>query len=228
MNGFPYEKQTVANPNPIARFSHRARLRKSKKLALPYLTGGATLLDYGCGEGRFLHELAAELNGQTGATLIGYDPYLTAQFDGYRVVSDPTAIAAESVDILTCLEVCEHLTDAETEEFINFALKVLKPGSKLLVSVPIEIGPAVLMKIPTRSLLHRARPDVTVSEFFKSAFFAKPARRADDVKSSHRGFDWRATRDTLARNFSCEHIEFSPLPYKGWYGQSQVLMLLKK
>ena len=74
MNGFPYEKQTVANPNPIARFSHRARLRKSKKLALPYLTGGATLLDYGCGEGRFLHELAAELNGQTGATLIGYDP----------------------------------------------------------------------------------------------------------------------------------------------------------
>jgi 2-polyprenyl-3-methyl-5-hydroxy-6-metoxy-1,4-benzoquinol methylase len=225
----PYEKQTVDNPNPITRFAHRTRLKRSKRLVMPYITDSAVLLDYGCGQGWFLHDLAIDVKEQKPrVTLLGYDPYVNAQYDDYRVVSDPTAIDAQSVTILTCLEVCEHLTDSETRELIDFAVTVLAPNGRLLVSVPIMTGPAVLLKELSRSILWRRRPDMTASELFKAAFVGIPARRADDIKSSHRGFDWRVTEQTLLRTFRRVHIEFSPLPFKSPYVQSQVLMLFEK
>jgi cyclopropane fatty-acyl-phospholipid synthase-like methyltransferase len=224
-----YEKQTVDNPNPIARFAHRTRLKKSKRLLMPFLTESAVLLDYGCGQGRFLHDIATDINEQTPRVeLLGYDPYQSAQYDGYRIVSDPTAIAAQSVTILTCLEVCEHLTDSETQEFIDFALYALAPNGRMLVTVPIMTGPAVLLKELSRSILFRRRSDMTGSELFKAAFLGIPARRADDIKASHRGFDWRVTRQTLLKNFRCVDTEYSPLPFKIPHLQSQVLMLFEK
>lgn len=224
-----YEKQTVDSPNPIARFAHRTRLNKSKRLLMPLLAEPAVLLDYGCGQGRFLHDIAADINQQRPRVeLLGYDPYQSAQYNGYCIVSDPAAIAAQSVTIVTCLEVCEHLTDSETQEFIDFALKVLAPNGKLLVSVPIMTGPAVLLKELSRSILFRRRSDMTGSELFKAAFLGIPARRADDIKASHRGFDWRVTQRTLLESFRCVDIEFSPFPFKSPYWQSQVLMVFEK
>lgn len=228
MNAVPYEKQTVDNPNPIARFAHRVRLRKSKRLVLPFLANSAMLLDYGCGQGRFLHDIAMEVkDDESRAVLVGYDPYMSAEYDGYRIVSDPDAIVARSVTVLTCLEVCEHLSDSETQEFMDFALRVLAPNGRLLVSVPIMTGPAVLVKELSRSILFRRRSDMTAAELFKAAVLGTPARRADDIKSSHRGFDWRVTRKTLQQSFRCVDIEFSPLPFRSSYGQSQVLMLFQ-
>jgi hypothetical protein len=224
-----YGKQTVDSPNPIARFAHQARLEKSKRLVTPFLGESAVSLDYGCGQGRFLHDIALDIKGQKpDVVLLGYDGYMTSQYDGYRIVSDQTAIAAQSVTILTCLEVCEHLTDSETQEFIDFAMNVLAPNGRLLVSVPIMMGPAVLLKELSRSILFRRRSDMTASELFKAAFLGIPARRADDIKTSHSGFDWCVTQQTLLENFRCVNIEFSPLPFKSPYGRSQVLMLFQK
>ena len=122
----------------------------------------------------------------------------------------------------------EHLTDAELQEFIDLAVKVLTPEGRLLVSVPIEIGPAVLVKEISRSILHRHHLDMSVAELLKAAIFGVPPRRAEDRKSSHRGFDWRNIRRILAETFNCEHIEFSPFPLPTWYGQSQAFMVFSK
>jgi 2-polyprenyl-3-methyl-5-hydroxy-6-metoxy-1,4-benzoquinol methylase len=153
---------------------------------------------------------------------------MTAKFEGYRVVSDVNEFDAESVDILTSLEVCEHLTDAELQEFMDFAGKVLTPEGKLLVSVPIEIGPAVLAKEISRCILHRRHLEMSVSELLRAAILGSPAPRAENRKNSHRGFDWRNLRRILTETFSCEHIEFSPLPIPTWYGQSQVFMVFRR
>jgi SAM-dependent methyltransferase len=223
----PYEKQTVDNPNPIARFAHRARMRRSMRLVKPFLTGSATLLDYGCGQGRFLSDLTPEINGQA-VTLLGYDPTQSAQFEGYRIVSDPDEIAPGTVDVVTSLEVCEHLTDAEMEAFVDLALKIMSPTGRLLVSVPIMVGPALLVKELSRSVLFRRRTDYSTADLLEGTFFGTPAQRAEDIKTSHRGFDWRVTLDRLRETFSLEHTEFSPLPFNHWYGQSQVIMVFKK
>jgi 2-polyprenyl-3-methyl-5-hydroxy-6-metoxy-1,4-benzoquinol methylase len=231
MHSVPYEQQTVDRRNPIARFTHRTRMRKSKRLVMRHLTPSATLLDYGCGQGRFLHDLATDIRDrqpQAQVSLLGYDPFMNAKYEGYRVVSDVKEFDAESVDILTSLEVCEHLTDAELQEFIDLAVKVLTPKGRLLVSVPIEIGPAVLAKEISRSILHRRRLEMSVAELMKAAIFGVPPRRAENRKSSHRGFDWRNIRRILAESFHCELIEFSPLPLPTWYGQSQAFMVFSK
>lgn len=229
MDVYEYGKQTVDHPNPIARFAHRRRLKKSMRLVTPFLGKSAVLLDYGCGEGRFLNDIALDIRGQKpDVVLLGYDPYMTAQYAGYRIICDQTTITTQSVTILTCLEVCEHLTDSEMQEFVDFAKNVLAPNGRLLVSVPIMTGPAVLLKELIRSIHFRRRSDMTGSELFKAAFLGVPARRADNIKTSHRGFDWRVTQQTLLQNFRCVNIEFSPLPFKNPYGQSQVLMLFQK
>jgi 2-polyprenyl-3-methyl-5-hydroxy-6-metoxy-1,4-benzoquinol methylase len=231
MHSVPYEHQTVDRRNPIARFTHQTRMRKSKRLVTRHLTASATVLDYGCGQGRFLHELAIDIRNrqpEAQVSLLGYDPFTTTKFEGYRVVSDVNEFDAESVDVLTSLEVCEHLTDAELQEFINLAVKVLTPKGRLLVSVPIEIGPAVLVKEISRCILHHRHLEMPVPELLKAAIFGIPAQRAKDRKSSHRGFDWRNIRRILAETFPCEHIEFSPLPMPTWYGQSQVFMVFRK
>ena len=227
MREVPYEKQTLDHPNPIARFAHRARMRRSTRLVKPYLTGSATLLDYGCGQGRFLSELAPDLDGQP-VTLLGYDPNQGAQFDGYRVVADPDEIAPQTVDVVTSLEVCEHLTDAEMQEFVDFTVKVMAPNGRLLVSVPIMMGPALLVKELSRSILLQRGTDYATANLLKAAFAGTPTPRAEDIKGSHRGFDWRQTMHQLQAAFSLEHTEFSPLPFNHWYGQSQVIMLFRK
>ena len=80
MDTVPYEKQTVDSPNPIARFAHRARLKRSKRLLMSLLGESAVLLDYGCGQGRFLHDIASDIKVQKpGVVLLGYDPYQSAQ-----------------------------------------------------------------------------------------------------------------------------------------------------
>src|SRR5882757_972932 len=99
-------------------------MRRSMQLVEPYLTGSATLLDYGCGQGRFLNELAVEFKkDQPNISLLGYDPIMSAKFDGYQVVSNQDEMAPESVDVITSLEVCEHLTDEHTRQFVDFSVK---------------------------------------------------------------------------------------------------------
>jgi hypothetical protein len=162
-------------------------MRKSKRFVIQHLNTSGTVLDYGCGDGWFLHELVIDMrNRQPHAqvSLLGYDPFMTAR-------------------------------------------KVLTPEGRLLMSIPIEIGPAVLAKEISRCILHRRHLEMSVSELLKAAILGIPARPAEDRKGSHRDFDWRNIRKILAEIFPCEHIEFSPLPMRTWYGQSQVFMVFR-
>ena len=59
-----YEKQTLDNPNPIARYAHRARFSRSKKIVLASLQEGSIMVDYGCGQGRFYTNLMMSLENR--------------------------------------------------------------------------------------------------------------------------------------------------------------------
>lgn len=227
----PYEKQTLDNPNPIARFTHRARFKKSTALVLDGLKPGDTVFDYGCGQGRFLHELTRSLAAQpehARTRFLGYDPYMSAKFEGYTIFSDLEAVADESLDVITSLEVCEHLDDEATARFVQFIDEKLKPTGKVLVTVPIMIGPAVLVKELSRMALFRRRSDTASAELWKAAFLNVPPRRAEDIAVSHRGYDWRVTHRILSAKFRCEKLMFSPLPFVGGYGNSQAIMVFRK
>jgi 2-polyprenyl-3-methyl-5-hydroxy-6-metoxy-1,4-benzoquinol methylase len=217
-----YAKQTIDAANPVVRYAHRNRLRRSLNLALPRL-GEGKLLDYGCGSGTFIAEVLARNPGRA----VGYEPFMTE-----RSKSDlPICVSVEEVEnsgpysVVTLFETIEHLTPAELEGFTNLCGRILPHGGGVLISAPIEIGPAILLKELNRSGWGRHRNEHRPLEFLKASLLGIAARRAENVKISHRGFDFRRARATLRElGWSTEILEYGPLPMLGWYGNSQVYL----
>ena len=230
MRHVSYEEQTLDHPNPLARYAHRARLRLALREAVAVLPPGGVLFDYGAGQGRFLHLLRGELRcvGRSTEHLTGYDPFMTPVFPGIEVVSSVDQVAPGSVDCLTVLEVCEHLDSVETEALLACAARVLRPGGTLLVTVPIVIGPVILLKEAARMVLFRRWTDLSPGELLACALWGAVPRRADNIKHSHRGYDWRVTRRMLEANVGPVRTFFSPFRWLGPWLNSQALLVVAR
>jgi tRNA G46 methylase TrmB len=74
-----YDRQTINSSNPIARFAHRARIRKSLTLAKKLAPAGATIVDFGAGTGTFLSSLGDE---RPDVSLFAVEPYMPRARDG--------------------------------------------------------------------------------------------------------------------------------------------------
>jgi hypothetical protein len=221
-----YDRQTVNSPNPLARFAHRNRMKKSVQLALSKL-GDGPLLDYGCGSGFFISEILKVHPG--GA--VGYEPYMTERAGVALPIYDDINAARSKgpFSLVTLFETIEHLSEAETVGFLDTCTEVLAEHGGILVSGPIEIGPALIAKEVNRSVLRFKKPEHWMVEFAKASILGIPARRAEDIKSSHRGFDFRAAIALFkALGWSVEVLNYGPLPIGTWYGNSQFYLYLAR
>ena len=138
--------------NPILRSQfypaiyYEALLRE----AAPHLVGVATIADIGCGSGTVLSLLRAQHIGQR---LIGVDlsaaslAALRTRHAGdpalvFQVGSiDATGLDSASCDLVICTETLEHLFPADFTAGLAEISRVLKPGGRLLASVPLEERP---------------------------------------------------------------------------------------
>ncbi|MEO0795905.1 MAG: class I SAM-dependent methyltransferase [Verrucomicrobiota bacterium] len=216
-----YEEQTVASGNPIARFAHRNRLKRSLRLASDQLPQDGHLLDYGCGDGRFVKNISL-----LGFNAVGYEPFMEEHLEGVQVVRSYEEIVDLGVafDLITVFETLEHLEDQEIVELLERAKGIISPSGKILFSVPIEIGPAVILKTLNREW-RCGKPgfNTITPSLLKAACFGIPESRAEDVKSSHQGFDFRKSIRFLENNgCTVNVIAYGPIPGGFWYGNSQV------
>lgn len=217
-----YAQQTIDSANPLARYAHRSRVKRSLALVLPWLAGGK-LLDYGCGSGALIREVLLRHPGRA----VGYEPYMTERAGvDLPIYSTREQIeAAGPYSLVTLFETIEHLTDSELVAFLSLADRIVARSGGILVSAPIEIGPALLLKDLNRSVLHGRPSEHRTLELVKASLFAIPARRAEDIKVSHRGFDFRRARARLSElGWATRILGYGPLPFVGWYGNSQVYM----
>ncbi len=221
-----YDKQTINNPNPIARYAHRNRLMRVRAL-IESEFGIHKLLDYGCGSGQFIKSI----HGINGINAFGYEPYMSERVsDDSQIYTEfSTAKIKGPFDVITIFETIEHLDERELLEFLDRANEILTADGKILISAPIEIGPALLMKEITRCFLHKRRPENNLLELLLASFFGLPAKRAVNVKNSHKGFDFRDVIHFLECHFGPIKIaSYGPLPIRTWYGNSQVYFWLTK
>lgn len=96
-----------------------------------------TVLEIGCGSGGFIKEIskltpnihAIELNAIAASQL---------KHEGYKVynqtIEEFSLENSEQYDIVCSFQVLEHIQDIDS--FISSAVKVLKPGGKLIIGVP--------------------------------------------------------------------------------------------
>ncbi len=118
--------------------------------AAPHVRDAATVADIGCGSGTVLSVLRAQ---GIGRRRIGVDlsedslAALRSQFAGddtmaFRVGSvAATGLEPASCDLVVCTETLEHLFPADFTAGIAEIARVLKPGGRLLASVPLDEQP---------------------------------------------------------------------------------------
>lgn len=94
-------------------------------------------IDYGCGEGKLLKEVA-----KSGWDVLGMDfnPALAVGLEGTGIeVVSHTAEISQKADVLHLGDVLEHLTDLDTQ--MPQILKLLKSGGYFVAHGPLEANP---------------------------------------------------------------------------------------
>jgi SAM-dependent methyltransferase len=220
-----YAAQTLDTPNPIARYAHRQRYKASFDRVTGEVRDGGTVFDYGCGQGDFLNTLA---DLRPDLTLIGFDPESGHEAERYAPVADPATVEPASVDLVCCFETLEHLYDDEIASFLDTADRVLVLGGEIVISVPVIGGPTLLLKEANRAVLFRRRSDYSARELVAASFAGRPAPRPDDIRVSHKGFDFRALLARLGERFEVADVVCSPFPALPWWFNSQVFARLRR
>jgi len=238
-----YARKQIYCPDPVVAWSHGSRFALAAKLAGEHR--GGRLLDYGCGDGTFI-----ALTHGTFAEAIGADvdePQLEdcrqrfGSLSAVRFISTGSLGGSEhrlAYDVITCMEVLEHCVDDERRRVVGQLARLCRPGGRIIISVPIEIGPALAGKQLFRAVAaRRGHGDYQHRETYSPVEFARAllgrphlARAEYEVDGpgvprrycGHKGFDWRVLQKEVTDQLRLERRRFTPMPMLGGLMNSQV------
>lgn len=232
-----YAEQTVHNRSSLKRFSHVQRFKHA--LQLLALNADDSVLDFGTGDGFMLGQMLQQTH--VPRRIVGYEP-VAAQFcqlgemsatyptERVSITTDMAELKGQLFNKICCLEVLEHLTVDNQRRALRHMYDALAVGGVLVVSVPIEIGPAGFAKNLVRLLLRQRHGDSGAVNMVKSLFGMRIERREHaGYINSHLGFDYR----DLEKQFALEHFtitraRYSPIHAVGLLCNSQKLYRLQK
>ena len=236
-----YGRKQLGSPSFAIRYSHERRFDMARSLVAPY--AGRKLIDFGAGDGTFL-ALVYDLFPNA----VGVDPNPDQLAESQERLADLPGISFRSpsetssksfdgsFDIATCMEVLEHCVEAEVQDVLNDLNRLVRPGGRLIVSVPVEIGPSLLLKQIIRTYAGmRGFGDYKYTEHYSlrqlfSMVFATKARKIDrpiyleggHPYHSHKGFNWRALARRIDEKFLVDELRFTPIDFAGSLLASQV------
>jgi ubiquinone/menaquinone biosynthesis C-methylase UbiE len=133
---------------------------------------GKTVLDIGCGVGRWCRILAKRGAVVTGADISAEMVKFAMENTGKGVsfVNAPVAEIAlpdASFDLITSVTVLQHVTDtAEFKKSVSNLVRLLKPGGKLLI---LEVAPSALLVNAPFSAILKVRSEAEYLAFFAAA-----------------------------------------------------------
>jgi SAM-dependent methyltransferase len=234
--GGHYARKQIHSGDPLIAWSHRQRFQRALALACPF--AGATLLDYGCGDGTFLGLLQTSASRPSRAVGVEIDPRVVEdcrrrfahvpelEFVGPETLASPDATGA--YDAVFCMEVLEHVVDPEL--ILADIERLLRPGGTLVISVPIETGLPVIVKQLMRRMAGWRRighypgtSSYTAIELLKSVFAASTPHLVRPVFGSsdgprfhdHKGFNWRVLHAAVSARFDLVNCATSPFNWTG-------------
>jgi hypothetical protein len=220
---FSYDDRTVNSRNPLARFAHRTRISRSLKLCERYLPPTGTLVDFGAGTGLLLHTLRQRVPT---ADLIGVEPYMQSRYpESARYVPDLSSVGPDRADVIGAFEVCEHLYEWQLKDFLSKSAKAMRSNGRLIISVPITIGIAAVVK-QLNFLLFFGGHKIHFGNTFR-ATLGRSVERTGNPRFTHEGFDFRWLREVLLAEFTVERMELSPFRLLPWYFNSQVFFICR-
>jgi 2-polyprenyl-3-methyl-5-hydroxy-6-metoxy-1,4-benzoquinol methylase len=241
-----YARKQLFSRNRAIAWSHRRRFERARELVLAH-KGGA-LLDYGCGDGTFIALTHDAFRESIGADLDAEQVRGCAERLGslprVRFVRIDALRSPEHgghYDVVTCMEVLEHCPSDVQPGVLDDLARLSRPGGAVVISVPIEIGPTLILKQAVRGAAAAAglteyayRERYRLPEFLRMVLAGPTSRieRPETVATSadgatvrfhgHKGFNWHALERLIERRFTIERRLYSPVPLTGQWLNSQV------
>jgi SAM-dependent methyltransferase len=165
------------------RFIDRLLQAWRSRMARPWISFGAKVLDIGCHQGEFLRSLGDQIGPS-----VGYDPHTNpVDNDRYRLVADvfpePAPFADECFDAVVLLATLEHIREKDplAQEFF----RLLRPGGRVIVTVPSGLVDTIVHFLCTLRLAdgmcleehHGYDPRMTPAVFSRAGFALEYHRR---------------------------------------------------
>ena len=200
----------------IRGYLHQMRFRWLKKHLIEP-ENGYSLFELGCFDCRSLHYLPKPrqyLGADAGWEAGLNDAQMTyATTPGMELVmaqsvQDLAAYQARQFDYSIALETLEHIPDSVLLGYVEFLAKVTK--KRLLITVPVEIGPVFLIKYVFKRMLPHLHSGETDSYTLKEIIDATRGRMEHVQRFEHKGFDYRALIELIQQHFYITHIEGIP------------------
>jgi SAM-dependent methyltransferase len=211
-------------------------------LARHYLDASPrAICDFGAGNGELCKLLAEQYED---AQLICYEPtpqlLIEARQNLSRVTNvelhqDTRSIPPETLDLLFCLEVFEHLPTEETVAAMQTILRLLRPGGIVIIGVPVEIGLPALYKGLFRMSRRYGAFDANLKNVTLASLGHPPRDRpiseiAPGLRFHfhHTGFDFRRLKETVGRHFRLCAESASPFPLLGARLMPEIYFVAKR
>jgi SAM-dependent methyltransferase len=227
-----FAKKQLFSKSALIRWSHRRRFEVAVAKSAPF--AGQRVLDFGCGDGTYLALLLASPHAPREAVGAELDAKVVAG-NRERFARRPElkfALQADleqpdqrgSFDAIVCMECFEHMT--EPDRYLDLLVTLLRPGGRLLLSVPVETGLPVVFKQMVRRVAgwrkigdYASTLPYTWSELAQSVFagadqhIPRVLHPGDNGVTfhCHKGFNWMTLRDRIARRFTIDRISASPI-----------------
>lgn len=236
-----YAELTVRDRSAVKRWVQRRRLRDALRPLRAHAGGGRPrVLDYGAGNGELVRQMAAA--AEVEAWVFEPAPALMAEaranlagLSSVTFLDRTQGIAAETFDLVFCLEVFEHLPERATREAAREIHRLLRPGALAVVGVPNELYAPALVKGLFRMSRRYGAFDARPGNVLRAALGRPPARRPEEqiapglpYHPHHLGFDHRRLERELRSRFLVVERWFSPLPFGGAGLNTEVYLLLRK
>jgi SAM-dependent methyltransferase len=236
----PYSDITFNDKNPVKRWLQRRRLATASRCANGRLNPQC-VLDFGAGNGELCKLIALQFPT---AKIVCYEPTPRlmaeakenlADLSRVHFCNDITEIADSSVEIIFCLEVFEHLPEAETLDALGQFNRLLKSNGNAIIGVPIEIGIPALYRGIFRMTRRFGAFDASIKNVLLATLCSPPKERPVHeiapgfaTHNPHMGFDYRQLQALLQEQFILQKVTTSPFSIFGLWLNSEVNFLVEK
>lgn len=236
-----YADNTFNDRNPVKRWLQRRRLTSAIELCHEVDREPVAICDYGAGDGELCKCLADRFPQ---ATITCFEPVLDQMHEAQsnlrgtdKIVfhDDMGTLPRVAYDIVTCLEVFEHLPPAETDAALKTIVDVLKPDGIAIIGVPVETGIPAAYKGVFRMLRRFGAYDAKPAHVALAVCGRPPTDRPAAQLGSgsmfyheHMGFRIRDFRQTLGAYLSVRRITASPFSRMGLMLMPEVYFVARK
>jgi SAM-dependent methyltransferase len=229
-----YYDRIFRGGSALTRWAHHARRDAVLKLIGDQVFESAA--DVGCADGWLLRDLYDHgvIKGGVG---IDNEPEMleagrtrsTAQPELFFTTPEDENLSQGSFDLVCCLETLEHVEDVDA--VVRQIAGLVRSGGIVVVSVPIEVGPALFVKQTGRWWANRLTDygyeRYSWQELQQAGLRWDASKLTRTNIYSHKGFDYREVRAMLSGRFELVRSVYSPLPWTGPWGASTVFWMLR-